>query len=222
MRFWLSGPRILGIRPGVSFGPHDWHMRGLEGRMRTSVYVIEGGHGLVKIGISTNVQARLATLQTSSPFPLRLVFEAGCDDAMMAEQEAHAALARYRMAGEWFDVPAHMAIAAVAEAAGRIIEHDSDSEPAIWKSLFWRSLWATVPFWLMGMKSQPQAAMFFLALGLTLVAASMWRRLLALPQGPMIALKIMGVVLASCILAIPLAGIASGIISVLPIPWRPS
>ena len=221
MRFWFSGPRILGIRPGVSFGPGGWQ-RAQSAGQQGSVYVIQGGHGLFKIGYSTNVPARLATLQTSSPFPLRLVYARRCANALMAEQEAHAALAPYRIAGEWFDVPASVAVAAVQDAADRLIEHDGDSERAIWKSLFWRSLWATVPFWLMGMTHRPQAAAFFMALGVTLVAASMWRRLQALPQGPMIALKIMGVVLASCILAIPLAGIAAWIMAVLPISWRPS
>ena len=32
MRFWFSGPRILGglVRPGVSFGPADWRAAGLS------------------------------------------------------------------------------------------------------------------------------------------------------------------------------------------------
>ena len=217
MRFWFSGPRILGIRPGVSFGPGGWQ-RAQSAGQRASVYVIQGDHGLVKIGISTNVQARLTTLQTSSPFPLRLVFSTVCADALMAEQEAHAALAPYRISGEWFDVPAHMAIAAVQQAAGPVIDHDADGEAAIWFSVFWRLIVVTTAIWVAINADSFHAAFYLWALGMPLAFLSMWRRLKSMPQISGVTGKIMAIAVISVIISSPLSGIIAKFIADPPIP----
>jgi Meiotically up-regulated gene 113 len=68
-------------------------------------YVIAGNHGLVKIGMSTNPEARLATLQTGSPHKLRLAYVLATNiDAAQIEGEVHRILDKNRCAGEWFDV----------------------------------------------------------------------------------------------------------------------
>lgn len=123
MRVWLSGPRLFNglLRPGVSFD--------LRGRRAVSrapgasdfVYVIGSAQGRVKIGMSTDPVARLATLQTASPDRLWLALAAPAyGNAYAIEQEAHAILAAHRLAGEWFTAPPEMAIAAVYGAAGRL------------------------------------------------------------------------------------------------------
>jgi hypothetical protein len=61
MRLFFSGPRILGIRPGISFGAEDlfggrrrWTQRPIGEPMTGSfVYVVRGGRNLVKIGTTT-------------------------------------------------------------------------------------------------------------------------------------------------------------------------
>jgi len=70
------------------------------------VYLIEMvGHDLVKIGKTTNVSARLSTLQTGSPYELRLfaVFcgKAECGNGEL-EESLHHSFAHLRIRGEWF------------------------------------------------------------------------------------------------------------------------
>ena len=123
MRFWFSGPRIGPIRPGVSFnaGSRRASPRSEGIPSGQFVYVIEGSHGAVKIGISADPESRRATLQTGAPHHLFLAFSiwAG-ESAFDVEQEAHAILGAHRMPGEWFAVSKEMAIAAVYGAASRI------------------------------------------------------------------------------------------------------
>ena len=127
VRFWLSGPRIGGIRPGISFSPNDLaRLSAPSPQTQTAtacnfVYVIRGDHGLRKIGISANPNARLAQLRTASPFPLDLEFVALVENsAFEIEQSAHAMLAHHRQAGEWFACDSDHAVAAVSAAAHRL------------------------------------------------------------------------------------------------------
>ena len=220
MRFWIGGPRILGVRTGVSFGlggGRQWQGPQSAGG-QGNVYVIQGDHGLVKIGISTNVAARLATLQTSSPYQLRLVFSAPCADAMRAEQEAHAALDSLRMAGEWFDVPAATAIAAVQDAAGPVIENASDTERAIWFSVFWRLIVVTAAVWAAIKTDSFQAAFYLWALGMPFVFVPMWRRLKSMPQISGVMGKIMAIAVVSMIISSPLSDMIAKFIAALSTP----
>jgi hypothetical protein len=67
------------------------------------VYVIAGAHGLVKIGTTSNMDARLAALRTSSPFALHLTYAlAAPANAGEIERRVHLLLDD-RRAGEWFD-----------------------------------------------------------------------------------------------------------------------
>jgi hypothetical protein len=126
MRLWFSGPRILGIRPGISFALSELSRsrpsprRQLEGSF---VYVVQADNGTIKIGISTNPTARLAQLQRSAPAHLSLAYVGALRSTGYAvEAEAHRTLASYRQSGEWFSCPAEMAVAAVAVAAHRLGE----------------------------------------------------------------------------------------------------
>jgi hypothetical protein len=66
------------------------------------VYVIgSAGSTLVKIGRSTNVQTRLRSIQNMSPAPLEVLWTTPGGPEL--ETRLHAALARYRTYGEWFD-----------------------------------------------------------------------------------------------------------------------
>lgn len=126
MRFWLSGPRIFGFRPGVSFSPSDLtgsrrHAAAGDRIEGSFVYVVRGDHNMVKIGVTTNPRARLAQLRTGSAFPIEYAFigitpGTGYD----IEGAAHAVLDKYRCAGEWFDLPPEIAVSAVMGAAGKL------------------------------------------------------------------------------------------------------
>jgi hypothetical protein len=125
MRVWLGGPRILGIRTGISLGKEDlgWLSGNSRGQPSSSiegsfVYVIKGDHHLTKIGVSTNPNARLAQLRTASPFPIEFAYIAVTPgNGFDIEAAAHAALSKHRCNGEWFDVAPEMAVAAISGAA---------------------------------------------------------------------------------------------------------
>jgi len=123
MRFYFFGPRIGFIRTGVSFDPFRGRFAPFGSHPLPStggyVYVISGAHGLCKIGISGDPDARIATLRTSSPYALDLAYVTPAQDAFTVEQEAHQMLSRFRANGEWFGVTPMVAIRAVQEAAQR-------------------------------------------------------------------------------------------------------
>ena len=166
MRFFLGLPRILGLRTGVILGKEDFMEKARRPPQEASfVYVIRGEHGLAKIGITTNPNARLAALRTASGFPLSLAFAgatASTNSAFRIEQEAHRVLDKHRVNGEWFDIPAEMAIATVWAAAASLGERMTDAEsgagteyqPPV------RPLWLRVAMWMIiGL----MAAMLFIA-----------------------------------------------------------
>ncbi|GGH14888.1 hypothetical protein GCM10007036_14490 [Alsobacter metallidurans] len=136
MRLFVGWPRVFGVRTGMILGPEDFAPRGGGAPRAESgfVYVIRGDHGLVKVGFSTNPEARLATLRTASPFPLAFAYvcavEGGAGPALAVEQQALAHLAGRRMNGEWFDTNVPTAVAAIAMAASwlghRIVEIPAD------------------------------------------------------------------------------------------------
>lgn len=132
MRFWIGGPRIFGLRTGVSFRAGQ-RRQGWRARAAAIdfAYVIRGDHGLVKIGRSADPEARLASLQTASPFHLDLAHVMPvAGSAFDIEQEAHAILDRYRRAGEWFACPVDVAVAAIAAAGYRC---NSPSQKKRWR-----------------------------------------------------------------------------------------
>lgn len=76
------------------------------------VYVIEARRprdgqigDLIKIGISSDPDGRLASLQTGNPHPLRLegvVWLGSREEAAQIEAALHARFAEHRRTGEWF------------------------------------------------------------------------------------------------------------------------
>lgn len=67
----------------------------------------------MKIGISRNVDTRRADISVGCPFNVRVVKRWACQHARRVERKAHKILNRYRKNGEWFDVPADVAVMVV-------------------------------------------------------------------------------------------------------------
>lgn len=68
-----------------------------------SVYVIRAkGTNRYKIGFSTDIGSRIASMQTGSPFPLELIHE--FEGTLSNEKAVHKMLASYRLHGEWFEL----------------------------------------------------------------------------------------------------------------------
>jgi hypothetical protein len=142
-RFWISGPRILGIRPGISFrlgefsrGPSPRNRARRAGFIRqlqgSFIYIIRGDHGLLKIGISSNPSERLAQLRTASAVPLTIAYVGALRcDGYSVEAEAYRTLAGCRLEGEWFNCPVDMAVAAIAAAAYRLGEPIASGDPRL-------------------------------------------------------------------------------------------
>lgn len=130
MRFWFSGPRILGIRPGISFSPQELRSARKPASAlvhpnhaadpTSFVYVIRGGN-YVKVGVTTNPSARIASLQTGSAIQLDFSFIGTTPgQGYDIERAAHDILAPYVCSGEWFDVSPELAASAVLAAAARL------------------------------------------------------------------------------------------------------
>jgi hypothetical protein len=69
----------------------------------------------VKIGHTTDVARRLATLQTGSPVALSLHAQACVANPRLLESQLHARLRLRRLHGEWFELPADELAIACAE-----------------------------------------------------------------------------------------------------------
>ncbi len=71
------------------------------------IYMIEC-QGFIKIGVASNVQDRLATMQTGCPFKLVLLTSFVSPKPYEEEEWIHALLDEYRVQGEWFKLPEAM------------------------------------------------------------------------------------------------------------------
>jgi hypothetical protein len=129
MRFYLFAPRIMGFRPGISISPadiarlvtpspHPATSKSTAGIVGSFVYVIEDGNGRVKIGTSKDPVRRLAQLRSTSVAPLSFAYIGVTpSEGYDIESATHRALAGHRVGGEWFNVRADEAVAAIAGAA---------------------------------------------------------------------------------------------------------
>jgi hypothetical protein len=134
-RFWISGPRIFGIRPGITFRPDELFEKPKPRKSASSgsfIYVVQADNGMLKIGVSTNPSARLAQLCTASPFKLSLAYVGALRcDGYAIEAAAHETLSRHRLEGEWFNCPPEAAVAAISAAAYRLGEPIASGDPKL-------------------------------------------------------------------------------------------
>lgn len=80
------------------------------------VYLIGTRHARpVKIGVASDVEARIGELQTGSPLPLYLIWKTRGGQSL--ERDLHERFAPYRIHGEWFDFGTENPAAVVASAA---------------------------------------------------------------------------------------------------------
>jgi hypothetical protein len=124
MCLWRFSPKRFRLRSATGFRLFGRRRQGRSAPRRdrgTFLYVLQGQHGLSKIGVSKNPNARLRQLRTASAFPINFAFVAATPGTGFdIERKAHAALAAHRRHGEWFDVSANTAVAAVHGAAHRL------------------------------------------------------------------------------------------------------
>lgn len=106
----------------------------------TYIYVIGAiGHRPVKIGKANEVQERLRTLQTGSPYPLelRLAIKASAD----LEYELHRRFKPFRQHSEWFDFGDKDAVAEVLTAIGDLrkptgeLDGQREDRRSIWERI---------------------------------------------------------------------------------------
>jgi T5orf172 domain len=138
MRLLLFGPRIFGLRTGISLGREDWAKLNAQPRSTATgidpdhsfVYVVKADDGLCKIGMTTNPNARLAQLRSGSASPLEFAWiGAPKGDTIAIERDAHAMLDKYRKSGEWFAVEPDAAVGTIHAAAFRLGQPVLDLDP---------------------------------------------------------------------------------------------
>jgi len=86
--------------------------------MSARVYVMTIPGGYIKVGMATDVEARLKNIQTSNPHLVQVVYKSpklSADNARYLETMVHDALRPYRTRGEWFRVDPKVAIAKAVE-----------------------------------------------------------------------------------------------------------
>lgn len=85
----------------------------------------------VKIGLATNPERRLASIQTACPSPIRIETYFGPmhrEIARYIEQQAHRLYAKHKLHGEWFDVPPLEAAGLVEDLIREILSGDRADE----------------------------------------------------------------------------------------------
>lgn len=80
--------------------------------MSSYIYIIGSDNPPYKIGISKDPQQRLKSIQTGHPHQLQILElrETDSKKTKLLESVIHKHLNRYRMKGEWFDIPLKEAI----------------------------------------------------------------------------------------------------------------
>jgi len=79
---------------------------GQKAHQEGNVYLIQAQNGLVKIGISDNINRRFSALNTASPIELTLLAVKQTPIAQLMETELHEQYADRRERGEWFRLTA--------------------------------------------------------------------------------------------------------------------
>lgn len=156
MRFFFSSPGLFGIRPGVILEPSDFRrLFQSQSKPRNSkttlsfIYVIEGEGGKHKIGISSDPIRRISELQTGSPVALKFSFIAvSSHPAAEIESIVHNLLMNYRTSGEWFAVPASVAIGAIFEGANKLRHSIQQVQPEMVPALIAGSKSSTQGSWI--------------------------------------------------------------------------
>lgn len=86
--------------------------------MISHIYIVSAGP-FVKIGKANDVDKRIASMQTGSPYEIEFIHssEVPLECAHDVEREAHSALSEYRFRGEWFMVEPAVAVEVVTTTA---------------------------------------------------------------------------------------------------------
>ena len=68
------------------------------------IYFIENKDGYIKIGSTSNLKQRIARLQTSDPFPLKVLYTIDIPDeeSLIFEKHVHSICVNYLISGEWY------------------------------------------------------------------------------------------------------------------------
>lgn len=184
MRVFVSR-RVGRYRDGASYSRRDFRRantsRGAERALsRDFVYVVQGQEA-VKVGVTRDLAGRLSQLQTGSPHTLEMAYSTRVrGDAYAVEAEAHAMLARHRIGGEWFAVPADVAVAAINGAAFRLSGFAERSDSGLSLRIWWPRLLAWFAlgffFWLTAIIAPDLVrvtgpALFMLSVALTIGTA---------------------------------------------------
>lgn len=89
-------------------------MRSSE-KAKGCVYLLQAENGLVKIGISTNIEIRLRGMQNASPIAIKLLAYADVPQPGVLENQLHIKYGQYHHHGEWLSIPDDLLSQLIAE-----------------------------------------------------------------------------------------------------------
>lgn len=118
------------------------------------LYFISSTVGL-KIGVSDSILTRLATINTSSPHPCKVVLTLEVPNQKQVETQLHEALAGYRMNGEWFEVSFSKAFQALV--ALNVISDPFPKMDLLYPDRITPPMDEDFPYWWMGINSLEEA-----------------------------------------------------------------
>jgi phage regulator Rha-like protein len=81
-------------------------------KMPDILYVIQVNE-YVKIGVTRNLELRMQTIQTASPYEINLCYQASLNKACYVEKKLHNIFKNNRIRGEWFKVHPSKVIEAI-------------------------------------------------------------------------------------------------------------
>lgn len=93
------------------------------------IYVIDNGHGVVKIGVAKNVADRVTTIARQGGFnPANVYHTEKCSNSYELEAYIHKQLNRFRTRGEWFEMDFGYAVKVVKDFFRENAEFEEEKE----------------------------------------------------------------------------------------------
>lgn len=115
----LNEQRGTFIHPDIAPAFISWLESGGKNRTSDYLYLVKAqGTSIFKIGIASDVDDRLATMQIGSPLKLELLRAVKRSDARKVEAQLHQKFDEYRSHGEWFSLPESDATKAFDDISG--------------------------------------------------------------------------------------------------------
>jgi len=90
---------------------------------RNYLYIIQCKNDYYKIGYTSDIKGRMASMKTSNPFRLRLIYSVKMALAEELEKDLHREYSQYNIRGEWFKLTHTQVLELVKSIVGYLLEN---------------------------------------------------------------------------------------------------